>query len=163
MPRWSSLQILNAYVQRENVLSVFETYKGQLNFQNQPQTLPNDIRLNYDGDIDFKEDDFIFVYNLESFVQRLYFYLITPRGTLPGFPNFGTNIEFFIGKMNNKIDLNSLVKILHNNLKEFEDIEYIYDISASLVREEQSYYIIINLELKPRNFEYKLILDMQVF
>jgi hypothetical protein len=163
MPRWNSLQIVNTYIQRDNVLSVFDPYKGQLNFKNQQQTLPNDIRLNYDGDIDFNDSDLIFVYNLEAFVQRLYFYLITPRGTLPGFPNFGTNIEFFIGKMNNQIDLNALVRLMNSNLEEFEDIEYVNDITASLIRENQSYYIKINLDIKPRNFEYKLILDMQVF
>lgn len=161
MPRWNSLSIKNFGFLEENVLSVFQNYKEQYNFKNQEQTIPNDIRLNYIGDIDFYNDDVVLVYNLEAFIQRLYFFLITKKGTLPGDYEFGASLEDFIGT--GKPNLNLLVRNLEASLKSFDEIEYINDIKASLVSNEQTNLIEINLDLKVKGFKYRVFLDLEIF
>lgn len=162
MPRWNKLSIKNYSLIEDNVLSVFEQYKEQLNFKNQEQKIPNDIKLNYEGDIDFYNDDIVLVYNVEAFIQRLYFFLITRKGTLPGNDEFGTYLEDVIGTTV-KPNLNLLLKSLEQDLRSFEEIEYINDIKATLISDNQADLIEVNLDIKVRGFKYRLLLDFELF
>lgn len=160
MPRWNTLAIKNFGFIEDNVLSVFQDYKNQFNFKNQEQTIPNDIKLNYEGDIDFYNDDVVLAYNLEAFIQRLYFFLITKKGTLPGNSEFGASLEDYVGT--GRPNLNALVKNLEADLKSFDEIEYINDIKASIISNEQTEIIEINLDLKVKGFKYRTFLDLEL-
>lgn len=160
MPRWNTLAIKNFGFIEDNVLSVFQDYKNQFNFKNQEQTIPNDIKLNYEGDIDFYNDDVVLAYNLEAFIQRLYFFLITKKGTLPGNNEFGASLEDYIGT--GRPNLNLLLRTLEEDLKTFDEIEFINDIKASIVSNEQTEIIEINLDLKVRGFKYRAFLNLEL-
>ncbi len=161
MPRWNTLAIKGFSFYEDNVVSVFSDYRTSFNFKNHPQTIPNDLKVSYSGDISLGSDDLVLAYNVEAFVQRLYFFLITRKGFLPGDENFGTHLEDVIGTTE-RPNLNFLIQQLNKDLREFEDIEYINDIKAALVQDEQT-YIEINLDLKIKGFKYKLLLDLELF
>lgn len=164
MPRWDKIHITNVYYNTaDNVVSVFNNYKHLFNFKNQDSTsLPNDIQLKYDADIDFDTVDLKLVYNLEALIQRLYFFLITEKGTLPGDQNFGTRLGTLIG-LTEQIDLSTVIKMLYEDLLHFDDIEHIYDIKGEILLQDYARIINLQLEFKPKNFMYRMFLDLEIF
>lgn len=166
MPRYSSLIVKDVRILEENAQSVFSDYKINFNFVNQDsQLLSNDIRLNWDGSLDYDESnqDIKLVYNVEAFVQSIYFLLITQRGRLPGNNNFGWNLESVIQTNSNKLNLKFVVDDIYNSLKEHPDIEFIDDIVVQLYNDFQTSYLKINITVKPKFFTYKIFLDFELY
>jgi len=160
MPRYSSLQIRDIKILAENVQSVFDDYSFY-NFKNQnSQELPNDIRLNWDGSIDFDEyeQDIKLAYNLEAFVQRVYFWLITNIGELPHNEFFGWNLNRYIGTTG-KINTNDVLKEI-KKLESLEDVEYVNDIVVEDVEEGANRYLRIEIDVKPKFFKYRIFLNL---
>jgi hypothetical protein len=160
MPRYSSLQIRDVKVLTENVQTVFSDYSFY-NFKNQDsQELSNDIRLNWDGSIDFDEyeQDIRLVYNLEAFVQRVYFWLITSIGELPHNEFFGWNLNKYIGETR-KVNTNELLREI-KKLESLEDVEYVNDIVVEEVEENATRYLSIEIDVKPKFFKYRIFLNL---
>ena len=160
MPRYSSLQVKDLRVLSENVQSVFRDY-SYFNFQNQNSDyLPNDIRLNWDGSIDFDEyvQDIKLVYNLEAFVQRVYFWLITNVGELPHNEFFGWNLNRYIGTTR-KINTNEILQEI-KKLESLEDVEYVSNIVVEDIEKDSTRYINIEIEVKPKFFKYRIFLNL---
>jgi hypothetical protein len=160
MPRYSSLQIRDVKVLSENVQSVFSDY-SVYNFKNQSsEELSNDIRLNWDGSIDFDEyeQDIRLVYNLEAFVQRVYFWLITSVGELPHNEFFGWDFKKYIGETG-KINTNEVLKEIRK-LETLEDVEYVDNIVVEEIEEDATRYLSIGIDLKPKFFKYRIFMNL---
>lgn len=82
------------------------------------------------------------------------------KGTLPGNSEFGASLEDYVGT--GRPNLNALVKNLEADLKSFDEIEYINDIKASIISNEQTEIIEINLDLKVKGFKYRTFLDLEL-
>lgn len=166
MPRYSSLIIKDAKILSENVQSVFINYNSSFNFKNQDSSkLPNDIRLNWDGSLDFNENtqDLNLVYNVEAFVQSMYFLLITQIGRYPGDDNFGWDLETIIKTPSNKQNLKLVIDQLNSSVSKHPDVEFIDDIVVKLYNDGQTKFLKIELTVKPKFFNYKIFLDYELY
>lgn len=166
MPRYSSLIVKDVKILSENTQSVFSDYKTNFNFEGQDSSeLSNDIRLNWDGSLDYDNvnQDFKLVYNVEAFVQSLYFFLITQRGRFPGDSSFGWDLEDVITSNSFTLNLKTVVDNLYQALQEHPDIEFIEDIVVQLFEDDQTSYLKINLSVKPKFFTYNIFLDFELY
>lgn len=166
MPRYSSLIVKDARILSENVQSVFSDYKSSFNFKNQDSSkLSNDIRLNWDGSVDFDENtqDLNLVYNVEAFVQSMYFLLITQIGRYPGDNTFGWDLETIIRTPSNKQNLNWIIDQLNSSVSKHPDVEFVDDILVKLYSNEQTNFIKIEITVKPKFFTYKIFLDYELY
>lgn len=160
MPRYSSLIVRDVTITDNNVNSVFVQYKQNYKFE-KIQDIENDIRLNWDGDIDFDDFDVRLVYSLETLIQRLFIFFITQDGRLPG-ETFGWNLEGLIGNTS-KINLSNVLTHIKEKLEESFKEVIVNNIELSEIMLEDSRAIRVSLDVQPANFTYRIFLVFDLF
>lgn len=157
MPRWAAFQISNVLVRDKNTPpisdpeAVFYSFSEMENYSN----LTNDIRLNWDGDLEFDPDagDVKLSYGIEAYVQNIYHRLITQRGRLPGDSSFGWDFEYLyqINSVQREQLLPIIARSIQEVLEEDPDTLSVEDVTVSLVinKEDLTENIVINLTLRP--------------
>lgn len=153
------LSLLSVNVYKDNPQSLLQDVGFLRQNLIEKETSFNDIQLTWDGDInlDDREEDVKVFSSLDSFVQMVFIFLKTQIGTLPGDSTFGTELENIIGATN-QINIKTLAFRLKKGLESLEGIDFVDDVSISIARKEQHRILLIEVSVKPRDFDFNLSL-----